>query len=160
MNIETLRAMVEALDIDIEVQANLIYIFYVTPDGLVNNLSVSMKRAKLKDGRRMSDADLAKLMEEYPATRQGSVVAVERPRGNLHRWVDREDVKQMLHTSTTTIRRWEELGLLTPSRLGKKVYYDTAEVDRMLRNNAIQENGRLDKTALIGLEGDGRTNRP
>ncbi|MBP3762578.1 MAG: helix-turn-helix domain-containing protein [Bacteroidales bacterium] len=148
MKLHELQRLAKALDIDIEQPSNLIYIFYSTPDGRVNTLTVSMKRAKLPNGRNMSDADLAALMQEYPDARDGRIMAVERPRGNLHRWVDREDVKQILHTSTSTIKRWERLGLLHPSRMGRRIYYDAGEVDRVLESNIIQENGRLDKTAL------------
>ena len=58
MTIEQLRKILEEMNIDFEPRPSLIYIFYETPDGLVNNLSISVRRAKRRDGRRMNQQEL------------------------------------------------------------------------------------------------------
>lgn len=151
MTLEELRTLARQLDIDLEQPSNLIYVFYTTGDGRVNNLSISVKRAKLPDGRKMGDGDLADLMQQYPDAREGRIVAVERPRGDLHRWIDAVELREKLHLSQRTIDRWVERGLLHPSCLGRKRYFDIDEVDRIIRSNIIQENGRIDKTGLESL---------
>lgn len=151
MTIEELKELVDALKLDLNPQSNMIYVFYTTPDGTVNNLSISLRRAKLPDGHKMTDGDLAKLMQQYPDARRGTIMAVERPRGDLHRWMDAVEVCQALHTSRQTLRRWIHCGLLHPSTLGRKLYFDADEVDRILRENMITESGRLDETALESL---------
>lgn len=149
MTIEELKRLAAALEIEVELQPQLIYVFYTTPDGLVNNFSISVKRARHENGRLMGDGDLSLLMQQYSDAREGSIVAVERPHGDLHRWLDRHDVIQALHTSESTLKRWIKEGLLHPSRMGRKCYFDAEEVDRLLRSNIIQENGRLDKTGFL-----------
>ncbi len=149
MTLEELKQLVASLNLEPDPQPSLIYIFYATPDGVVNNLTVSLKQARLGNGRKMGDSDLAELMGQYPDARQGTVVAVERPHGDLHRWLDRDEVIRMLHTSKSTLARWVRLGCLHPSHLGRKTYFDADEVDRFLRSHMIQENGRLDKTGLL-----------
>lgn len=151
MTIEELKELVDALKLDLNPQSNMIYVFYTTPDGTVNNLSISLRRAKLPNGHKMTDGDLAELMQQYPDARRGRIMAVERPRGDLHRWMDAVEVCQALHTSRQTLRRWIHCGLLHPSTLGRKLYFDADEVDRILRENMITESGRLDETALESL---------
>lgn len=151
MTIEELKELVETLDIDLNPRSNMIYVFYTTPDGAVNNLSISVRRAKLPNGHKMSDGDLAGLMQQYPGAREGTIMAVERPHGNLHRWMDAVEVCQALHTSRQTLRRWIHCGILHPSTMGRKLYFDAEEVDRILRENMIRESGRLDETALESL---------
>jgi hypothetical protein len=37
-------------------------------------------------------------------------------------------------------------GLLHPSRVGRRLYFDPAEVEALLRSNIIQPNGKADLT--------------
>lgn len=145
MTIEQLRKILEEMNIDFEPRPSQIYIFYETPDGLVNNLSISVRRAKRRDGRRMNQHELMGLMEGYPDARDGKVIAVEHPDKGLTRWLDTNDVCRQLHTCPHTLRNWVRRGLLHPSRVGRANYYSADEIDRLLRSNIIQENGRIDK---------------
>lgn len=135
-------------------ERTLIHIFYRRADGTVNNLSISQRRAKTESGRMMNDEELCALMEGYPDTRGAQVLAVDRPGRDRREWIDRAEAMQMLHTSVRTLQRWADEGLLRPSRLHGKVYYDRREVDALLQSNLIEENGRIDRTALALMRGD------
>lgn len=77
---------------------------------------------------------------------EGALLALEHPQQGLTRWLDVHDVCRLLHTTDKTLRRWTHQGLLHPSRTGRRLYYDSAEVDALLRSNIIQPNGRADLT--------------
>lgn len=146
MSIEELREILEKLNIGFDEKPRMIYIFYETPDGMVNNLSVSLRRAKRRDGRYMNQRELMELTQKYPVARESKVIAVEHPNEGLTRWLDTVDVCEKLHTTRQTLRRWVLKGLLHPSRTGRRIYFDAKEVERLLNSNVIQENGRVDAT--------------
>lgn len=147
MTKEELQEILRDLELDYEAEPTLIYLFYALPDGRVNNFSISVRR-----GDRMSDRKLERLMRsEYPATRQGKVVRVERPNWEPPtEWLDVTDVGRMLHVSDRTVRSWAKRGVLHPTSMqgGRKLYFDREEIDRVLASNAVMENGRIDLTAL------------
>lgn len=159
MTKEELEDVLHILGLDYEPEANQIYVFYVRDNGRVDNFSLSMRR-----GAGMKDDEILTLMRnEYPATRQGRVLAVERPHGIKHcdkvsrDWVDVNTVCEMLNISRKTLRKWTNRGLFHASRVGERIFYERAEVDRVMRENLVQENGRVDKTgakALIGNDGE------
>ena len=75
MTKEELEDMLHVMGLDYEAEADKIYVFYVHPDGRVDNFSISVRH-----GRAMSNGDIEELMRrEYPSTREGTVMAVERP---------------------------------------------------------------------------------
>ena len=156
MTKEELEDMLHVMGLDYEAETDQIYVFYVRPDGCVDNFSISVRR-----GRKMSDNAIVEMMRrEYPATRQGEVMAVERPRGCVYskaqeqrertkeEWLDTTDVCNMLKVSDRTLRSWRRQGYLKGYNTGGRVYYSRQEIDALLRSNAIQENGKLDKTVL------------
>lgn len=156
MTKEELEDMLHVMGLDYEAESDQIYVFYVRPDGCVDNFSISVRR-----GRKMSDGDIVALMQrEYPATRHSEVMAVERPHGFVNikaqeqserpkeEWLDTTDVCQMLKVSKRTVRRWRNKGYLKSYAVSGHTYYSRHEVDKLLRSNAIQENGRLDTSAL------------
>ena len=155
---DELEDILHALDLDYEAEASLLYVFYVRPDGLVDNFSVSISR-----GRSMSDREVVELMRrEYPATRDASVLSVERPKKGAYKaapptppaeWVDTADLCRMLHISPRTVRYWSRKGYLHPHSLGRKLYFDRGEVDALLRSNFHNEDGYADKTALAAIGG-------
>lgn len=147
MTKEEMQEILRDLELDYEAEPTLIYLFYVTPDGKVNNFSISLRR-----GGHLSDRQLERLMRrEYPATRQGAVIHTERP-GWLSRteWMDVTEVCNMLHISERTLRTWTTKGLFHPSTIdgGRKLYFKREEIDRVLESNAVQENGRIDNTVF------------
>lgn len=147
MTKEELQDILHVLGLDYEAEANQIYVFYVLPDGRVDNFSLTVRR-----GARMSDKDIVSLMRrEYPATRQGEVMAVERPdwRPSNEEWLDTADVCSMLKVSDRTLRRWSKKGYLKPRYTDRKVYFNRAEIDALIDSNAIDEDGRIDTTALL-----------
>ena len=149
MTIEQLKEIMHQLHLDYDAQPGLVYVFYQTPDGLVNNFSIHVHHARQDNRRPMGVEQLAALMErEYPATRQGRVIAVEHPQQGLTRWIDTADLCRRLHTTRRTLYRWRTRGLLHPSLMGNRLYYDIDEVETLLRSNILQENGRLDKTGV------------
>ncbi len=148
MTIEELRMILQRLKLDFDPVPQLIYVFYETPDGLVNNFSINIRRARQRNRQPMTDQQLADLVERcQPDSRGGRLLAVERPE-SLTRWTDTAEVCQRLHLSRQTLSRWVQQGLLHPARMGNRNYYDEAEVDALLRSHMIQDNGRLDRTSL------------
>ncbi len=147
MTKEELQDILHVLGLDYEAEANQIYVFYVLPDGRVDNFSLTVRR-----GLKMSDKEIVALMRrEYPATRQGTVMGVERPAWQLRNpdeWMDTTDVCRLLKVSDRTVRSWRKQGFLKGYNAGGRVYYCRQEVDALLRSNAIQENGKIDKTAF------------
>lgn len=145
MTIEELRAILHALQLDIEPEQGLIYVFYQTPDGLVNNFSISLHSARTRSRRPMTVGQLAALMQGYPDARQGKLLAVEHPQQGLSQWLDSSEVCRRLRISRQTLRRWVKRGWLKASRLGAILYYNADDVEQLLRSNRIQPNGRLDQ---------------
>ena len=112
MTIEELREILHRLHLDGDARPQLIYLFYQTDDGLVNNLTISLRSARQRNRRPMTQQQLAGLMEQYPDASGGKLLAVEHPAEGLTRWIDATDVCQRLHTSRQTLRRWVARGLL------------------------------------------------
>ena len=149
MTIEQLKDIMHRLHLDYDAAPGLVYVFYQTPDGLVNNFSIHVHHARQANRRPMGPEELADLMQaQYPATRQGRIMAVEHPKQGLTRWVETADLCGRLHTTRRTLYRWREQGLLHPARLGNRLYYDLDEVEAFIRSNMVQENGRLDHTGI------------
>lgn len=146
MTKEALQEILHVLELDYEAEPTLVYVFYATPDGRVNNFSISVRH-----GSTMSRKKLEELMRrEYPSTREGTVLAVEKPTDwrPMVEWLDTAEVCRLLHISRKTLWKWTRNGMLTPSKVNNgRVYFDRKEIDRMIQSNAICENGRLDKTA-------------
>lgn len=146
MTDETLQKILSALELEYESEPTLIYVFYRTPDGRVDNLSISFRH-----GKGMSDEQLQQLMHrEYPATRGTTTVAVDRPDWVPPvEWLDVPDVVNLLHISLRTLRSWTSKGIFHPSQIGRKLYYSRDEVEDVLRRNAVMDNGRFDKSAFM-----------
>ena len=146
MTKEELQGILHDLELDYEAEPTLIYLFYQTPDGRVNNFSISMRR-----GGHMSGRQLERLMRrEYPATRQGTVIHAERPEATPDNveWLDSTEVCRMLHISRKTLWKWTKRGLFTPSKVEGILYYSRTEINDVIASNLIQENGRMDRTEL------------
>lgn len=144
MTREELEEVLRALEIDVDAPADHVYVFYAHADGRVDNFSLGVT-----PGGRMSDAAVERLMRrEYPSTRDGRVLAVERPdwRSAEQRWLDTTEVCNMLHVSDRTLRSWRREGYLKGRFIGGRVYYRYVEIVALLESNALQENGRLDRT--------------
>ena len=139
-------------------ESALMYVFYRTPDGLVHNFSLGVRR-----GREMSDEEVENLMRrEYPASREGEVIRIDRPRcGEYHTaakltWVDVPEVCRMLNISVRTLREWTRKGVFNSYLVGGKLYYERGDIDRAIAGNIVKENGRLDTACLRRLdEADG-----
>ena len=145
MTKEAMQEILRILELDYEAEPTLVYVFYRTPDGRVNNFSISIRR-----GDEMSDRQLEELMHrEYPATRGTTTLAVERPEWRpLTEWLDIAEVCRWLHISRKTLWKWSKEHLLHPSKVEGRVYYSRMEIDQMIRANVIDENGRLDRTTV------------
>ena len=146
MTKEELQEILHDLELDYEAEPTLIYLFYITPDGRVNNFSISMHR-----GGHLNDRQLERLMRrEYPATRQGTLIHAERPEATPDNveWLDTADVCRMLHISRKTLWKWTKRGLFTPSKVEGKIFYSRTEINNVIASNLLQENGRVDKTAF------------
>ena len=51
MTMDELKAILHTLKLDFDAEPQLIYVFYETPDGLVNNLSISVGSARQRNRR-------------------------------------------------------------------------------------------------------------
>jgi predicted DNA-binding transcriptional regulator AlpA len=146
MTKEELQEILHELELDYEAEPTLIFLFYTTPDGRVNNFSISVRR-----GGHLSDRQLERLIRrEYPATRQGVLFHAERPESTPDdkEWLDVSEACRMLHISRKTLWKWTKRGLFTPSKVEGMVYYSRTEINDVITSNLMQENGRVDKTAL------------
>ena len=141
MTKEELADIMHVLGLDYEAEANQIYVFYVLPDGRIDNFSLTVRR-----GARMNDDAIVSLMRrEYLATRSGEVMSVERPEWHPHNaeeWLDTTDVCRMLKVSDRTVQRWTKKGHIKAYHMGGRVYYSRAEVDRALLEGKIKENDK------------------
>ena len=146
MTIDELKEIMHQLQLDCNDAPRLIYVFYETDDGKVNNFSISLQAARQANRRPMSPEQVMELMRKYPGTRDSRVLAVEHPATGLSPWLDSVDVCHRLHTCRQTLWRWVSRGLLHPARMGRRLYFDPNEVEAFLRSNVIQDNGRLDST--------------
>lgn len=126
---------------------SLIYVFYQDDQGFINNFSINIQHARQRNHKPMTAAQLADLMHgQYPATRGGRLLGIEHPRQGLTRWMDTAEVCQRLHTTRRSLHRWAAAGLVHPSQLGHRNYYDAAEIEALFQSNILQDNGRIDKT--------------
>jgi hypothetical protein len=156
MTKEELQEILHELELDYEAEPTLIYLFYITPDGRVNNFSISVRR-----GGHLNDRQLEHLMRnQYPATRQSTVIHSERPESTPDdkEWLDTCEACRMLHISRKTLWKWTKRGLFTPAKVEGMVYYSRTEIHNVIVSNLVQENGRVDRTALDtgGLSLSGR----
>ena len=127
-----------------------LYVFYRTPDGLVHNFSLGVSI-----GREMSDEEVESFMRrEYPASREGEVMAVERPYGGDYigkarpDWIDVPEACSILNINDRTLRRWTRKGVFNAYQVQGKLYYSRHDIDKALAENIIKENGRLDTSCL------------
>ena len=134
------------LHLDVEEQPRLIYVFYETDEGLVNNFSISLQSARRRNRQAMSDEEIVGVMQQYPAARDARLLAVEHPQRGLTRWLTQKEVIFRLSTSRNTLYRWVQRGLLHPSVINRRNYFDPNEVEAFLRSNIRQDNGRCDYT--------------
>ena len=156
MTKEELNEILRTLEIDVDAPANQIYVFFVRSDGRVDNFSISVRH-----GRAMSNGDIEELMRrEYPSTREGTVMAVERPHGHVdikaqehselpkEEWLDTVDVCQMLKISRRTLQRWTRKGLFRKVKMEDRNYYSRHDIDEVMRKNMVQENGHIDTSQM------------
>jgi hypothetical protein len=54
---------------------------------------------------------------------------------NLNQWIDGQIVMQTLHISSRTLVRLRTRGVLPFSKIGKKIYYNTDDIQNLLRKN-------------------------
>lgn len=53
----------------------------------------------------------------------------------LEEWIDNQNVMQLLHISPRTLQTLRSNGTLPFSRIGKKLYYRRADIQRILKDN-------------------------
>lgn len=131
MTKEELQKILRLLGLDYAAEAKLVYVFYELPDGRIGNFSLGIRR-----GRTMSDDEVVGMMRrEYPATRQGTVLTIERPSEapRSEEWLDTADVCAMLKVTPRTLRNWSHAGRLKPHRVGNRVYYSHREIDELIK---------------------------
>ena len=156
MTKEEFQEIMRALGLAGECESTNVYVFYRTDDGMVHNFSLGVRA-----GRTMSDEEVVGMMRrEYPSTRVGEVLTVERPQeGEHHRrarpeWLDVTEVCRMLNINDRTLRRWTRKGVFNSYMVNGKLFYEKGDIDRAIAENIIQENGRLDTACLMDLDSD------
>ena len=118
MTKEALQEILHVLELDYETEPSLVYVFYTTPDGRVNNFSISAveRPEPAKNVEWLDVNDVCRMLHITDRT--------------LRRWTGRG----LFHPSAMEGCR--------------KLYYRRDEIDRVLQSKAVQENGTIDKTAL------------
>jgi predicted DNA-binding transcriptional regulator AlpA len=103
----------------------------------------------LEDEQHTHEKLVGMMRRSSPSLRQTEVLGVERPDWVPPvEWLDIPDVCRLLRISRKTLWKWTKKGILNAAKVEGRTYYDRADIDRMIRDNAIEENGRLDKTVL------------
>ncbi len=146
---DEMQSILHELGLDYEAEPSMIYLFIERPDGRIDNFSIGVRR-----GRELSDSGIVDLMHrEYPATRQAAVVAMERPQEQLQHdeWLTVRAACDMLQVSARTLRNWAKKGYVLPHIIGGRVYYSHSQIDRLLKSNIVQENGRIDKSGAAEM---------
>jgi len=54
-------------------------------------------------------------------------------------WLDKQDILQRMHVSSSTLQKWRKKKLLPYSRLGRKIYYLESDLLMMLENARVEE---------------------
>lgn len=150
MTKEEMNEILRILGLDEWRESAQIYVFYRRPDGVVENFSLNVRR-----GREMTDEEVIGLMRrEYPASREGEVISIDRPRsGEYHTearptWLDVTEVRKLLNISVRTLREWTRKGVFHSYLVGGKLFYERGDIDRAIADNIVKENGRLDTACL------------
>ena len=60
----------------------------------------------------------------------------------LQHWLDNEEVCLLLNIQKRTLQRYRERGLLPCTRIRHKVYYKTADVERLLAASALRSGSK------------------
>jgi len=50
-------------------------------------------------------------------------------------FLNRKQTAQMLQIEVSTLSRWTESGKLNPKKVGRKLYYEKAEIEKLLKLN-------------------------
>lgn len=150
MTKQEIMEILRILGLDEWRESECLYVFYRTADGMVHNFCLGVRQ-----GRTMSDDEVVAMMRrEYPSTREGVVMTVERPKsGEYHtqvqpRWIDVPEVCRMLNISDRTLRNWTRKGVFNAYMVNGKLFYEKGDVDRAIASNIVKENGRLDTACL------------
>lgn len=51
------------------------------------------------------------------------------------RWLDNQDVMQMLHVSSSTLQRWRDINQLPYSKIKGKIWYLESDIHEMISKN-------------------------
>lgn len=51
------------------------------------------------------------------------------------KWLDNQDVCQLLHVSKRTLQHYRDAGIIPYSQIGSKIYYRAADVEEHLKNH-------------------------
>lgn len=51
------------------------------------------------------------------------------------KWLDNQDVCQLLHISKRTLQHYRDTGVIPYSQIGSKIYYRAADVEEHLKNH-------------------------
>jgi len=51
------------------------------------------------------------------------------------KWLDNQDVCQLLHVSKRTLQHYRDAGIIAYSQIGSKIYYRAADIEKHLKNH-------------------------
>lgn len=60
-------------------------------------------------------------------------------------WLDKQDLKQQLHISDSTIQRWRDEGVMPFTCLGGKIFYRKSVIEALLLRNEQVRTPRMKK---------------
>lgn len=60
---------------------------------------------------------------------------IPKPLPPQKRWLDNQDVMQMLHVSSSTLQRWRDINQLPYSKIKGKIWYLESDIHEMISKN-------------------------
>ena len=61
---------------------------------------------------------------------------------SLHKWIDNQEVCQILNISKRTLQTYRDNGTLPYSQIGHKMYYKPEDIERVLNQLKNKSNGK------------------
>lgn len=85
---------------------------------------------------------LGKILSQIPCIKQGiadqeAEATQNLQNARLENWIDGQDVMQALHISPRTLQTLRSNGTVPYTRIGHKLYYLKADIERILKSNYV-----------------------
>ncbi|MBQ0016860.1 MAG: helix-turn-helix domain-containing protein [Bacteroidales bacterium] len=75
-------------------------------------------------------------------------------------WIYTAEVMSQLHVSYNTVLNLINRGILPPSHIGRKLFFRKSDINNILNQNILCENGSIDSTGWITQQTTTNHNEP